>query len=176
MRASEPPPVLADCKGLSVTAAFFWVRGKQQDSAWGPIKDYSSWKMALAHGPEYAQMLIFRAVGAHSSFTSCATLAGAATHTDAATHCRANANANSTVGADLLDGASRILAVLFPLLVSYSPQHVAFLWVISRFGWWPSCLLFTVPVYLFLMRRSLVNHEKKKNTAPENCLHLQPTT
>lgn len=64
MRASEPPPVLADCKGLSVTAAFFWAKGKQQDSAWGPIKDYSSWKTALAHGPEYAQMLIFRAVGA----------------------------------------------------------------------------------------------------------------
>lgn len=46
MRASEPPPVLADCKGLSVTAAFFWAKGKQQDSAWGPIKDYSSWKTA----------------------------------------------------------------------------------------------------------------------------------
>lgn len=86
MRAPEPPPVLADCKGLSVTAAFYWAKGKQQDSAWGPIKDYSSWKSALAHGPEYARALIFRAVGAHSIFTSCATLAGTAAHADAVTH------------------------------------------------------------------------------------------
>lgn len=70
-RASKPPPVLADCKGLSVTAAFYWAKGKQQDSTWGPIKGYSSWKSALAHGLECTSVLIFRAVGAHSIFTVC---------------------------------------------------------------------------------------------------------
>lgn len=59
MRATEPPPVLADCKGLSVTAAFYSAKGKQQDSTWGPLKDYSSWKSALAHGPEYTGTIIF---------------------------------------------------------------------------------------------------------------------
>lgn len=86
MRASKPPPVLADCKGLSVTAAFYWAKGKQQDSTWGPIKGYSSWKSALAHGLECTRTLISRAVGAHSIFTACATQAGTATHADAITH------------------------------------------------------------------------------------------
>lgn len=86
MRAPKPPPVLADCKGLSVTAAFYWAKGKQQDSTWGPIKGYSSWKSALAHGLECTQALIFRAVGAHSIFTGCATTAGTAAHADAITH------------------------------------------------------------------------------------------
>lgn len=86
MRASKPPPVLADCKGLSVTAAFYWAKGKQQDSTWGPIKGYSSWKSALAHGLECTRTLISRAVGAHSIFTACATPAGTATHADAITH------------------------------------------------------------------------------------------
>lgn len=86
MRAPKPPPVLADCKGLSVTAAFYWAKGKQQDSTWGPIKGYSSWKSALAHGLECTWVLIFRAVGAHSIFTACATPAGKAAHADAITH------------------------------------------------------------------------------------------
>lgn len=86
MRAPKPPPVLADCKGLSVTAAFYSAKGKQQDSTRGPIKDYSSWKSALAHGLEYTRALIFWAVGAHSIFTGCATPAGTAAHADAITH------------------------------------------------------------------------------------------
>lgn len=58
MRASKPQPVLADCKGLSVTAVFYWAKGKQQDSTWGPVKGYSSWKSALAHGLECGLRLI----------------------------------------------------------------------------------------------------------------------
>ena len=86
MRATKPPPVLADCKGLSVTAAFYWAKGKQQDSTWSPIKGYSSWKSALAHGLEFTRALIFRAVGAHSIFTGCATPADTTAHADGITH------------------------------------------------------------------------------------------
>lgn len=60
----------------------------------GPNKRLFFPENCAAHGPEYAQMLIFWAVGAHSSFTSCATLAGTVTHTDAATHCQANTNSS----------------------------------------------------------------------------------
>lgn len=86
MRASKPQPVLADCKGLSVTAVFYWAKGKQQDSTWGPVKGYSSWKSALAHGLECGLRLISWAVGVQSIFTGCATPAGTAMHADATTH------------------------------------------------------------------------------------------
>lgn len=82
-RRLKPPPVLAGCKGLSVTAAFYQGKGKQQDSTWGPVKGYSSWKSNLAHGPECTVSLIFRAVGAHSIFTGCVSAAGTALHADA---------------------------------------------------------------------------------------------
>lgn len=92
-RVSKPAPVLADCKGLSVTAAFYWAKGKQQDSTRGPIKGYSSWKSALAHGLECTRALISRAVGAHSKCTGRATPAGPAVHADVITHHLANAEA-----------------------------------------------------------------------------------
>ena len=92
-RPLKPPPVLADCKGLSVTAGFYWAKGKQQDSTWGPIKGHSSWKSALAHGLECTRVLIFRAVGAHSIFTGCVGPAGTAAHADAIT-----LNAEATQG------------------------------------------------------------------------------